>query len=151
MQMSKSSFLIAATIALSLCVSACTPVREQGTSYINDLVKALNAADAWVDLLDQGKIEASYSGTAPTLQQKATLAQWEKDLGVVHEKFGKVTSRKFQAVQAATILPPSNIPGKYFVVVYDARFTTGKKASQVVSMMWNAGKKAWLVAGYYVR
>lgn len=129
-------------VALVGIVSA-TAVAKQ-----DELVKALEVADNWLDLLDKKEYAKCLSMAAPIFQKSTTLKKWEAALKKVEDRFGTVINRRIVEVRAANKLPPNSPEGKYFVITYATVFKKGKYGERLTMMLEKDGN--WGVAGYYV-
>jgi hypothetical protein len=107
------------------------------------------AADAFVQLVDQGKLEEAWAQASPTFKSGVTREEWTKKVSGARTPLGAAGLRKVQSARFAETL--ANAPdGNYVVVTYGTEFDKKKDASEtVVTELDTDGK--WRVAGYWIR
>ena len=109
---------------------------------------AVAAAQAWVQLVDQGNYADSWDHAAPVFQGAVTAAQWAQQLHILREPFGKLLSRNLAAAKYYTQLP--GVPdGHYWIIQMQSSFANKQTCVETITMT-QVGKD-WKMAGYFVR
>ena len=138
---SRSRLALLALLALVLqppAIAAETPETE-----------ALEAAEAWLALVDSGDYDKSWDTAAAYCRGAITKEKWEQSLEGVRPPFGKVLSRKVKSKQYATLLPGAP-DGEYVVIQFETSFANKSDAVETVTPMRDEGGK-WRVSGYFIR
>ena len=116
------------------------------TAAIGD---ASAAADAWLEHVDAGDVEAGWRETSSLFRRLVDLPRWKESLGRVESLFGRPLSRSLGTTRYATSVPGAP-DGHYGLMEYDAEFERKQAAVEtVVAMLDEDG--AWRVGGYFVR
>jgi opacity protein-like surface antigen len=110
---------------------------------------AVDAADAWLKVVDAGEYAASWDEAAPFFKGAVGKADWEKALKGVRSPLGKLVARKV-ASRTYTEAVPGAPDGKYVVVQYETSFENKKHAIETVTPML-APDGRWRVSGYFIR
>ena len=109
---------------------------------------AVAAAQAWVQLIDQGNYADSWDHAAPVFQGAVTAAAWAQQLHILREPFGKLLSRNLASAKYYTQLP--GVPdGHYWIIQMQSSFTNKQSCVETITMT-QVGKD-WKMAGYFVR
>ena len=109
---------------------------------------ALEAAEAWLLLVDQGAYLQSYQ-TASSLFKRALMPEtWEQSMQGVRVPLGGVMSRVVKSATYSTALPGAP-DGEYVIIQYNTSFTNKKEAVETVTPMLDVDG-VWRVAGYYI-
>lgn len=111
--------------------------------------KAVNVANAWLALVDQGQYSKSWENAAAYFKAAVGKEQWQTSLTAARKPFGKVLSRKLRSTQYATTLPGAP-DGHYVVIQFQTSFERKSSAVETVTPMRDQDGK-WRVAGYYIR
>jgi len=110
---------------------------------------AKRQADAWLALLDSGRLEESWEAAAPVLQRSTPRAGWTESAAAIRASLGSPRLRKLISLMETRSVP-SAPPGRYVVVEYRSEFARRPVAFEsVTEMLCDDGK--WRVAGYAVR
>ncbi|HUM09401.1 MAG TPA: DUF4019 domain-containing protein [Myxococcaceae bacterium] len=109
----------------------------------------VQAAEAWLKLVDAGQYGASWDEAAPMFRERVSRAEWEKMAAAARRPLGKVLSRKLSAKQVAHTLPGAP-DGTYVVLVYETRFEHKEKGSENVTVMLDPQGR-FRAAGYFIR
>jgi hypothetical protein len=113
-----------------------------------DQAPAVAAAQAWVQLIDQGNYADSWDHGAPVFQAAVTAAQWAQQLHILREPLGKLLSRKLASAKYYTELP--GVPdGHYWIIQMQSSFTNKQSCVETITLT-QVGKD-WKAAGYFVR
>ena len=110
---------------------------------------AMDAANSWLALVDEGKYDQSWSESASFFRSKVTQEDWKKQIQAARAMVGKFGSRKTKGSQAFTSLPGAP-DGKYVVIQYDASFEKKKDAVETVTPTLDKDGK-WHVSGYFIK
>lgn len=133
-----------------LCVTAIGLLCSLGASAADTPEDdALKAAEAWLELVDQGKYDESWDSAARLFKGAMTKEDWGKSLTGVRFPLGRVESRKVTLKQYATVLPGAP-DGEYVVLQFESSFENKSKAVETVTPM-KEPDGAWRVSGYYIR
>ncbi|HET9511227.1 MAG TPA: DUF4019 domain-containing protein, partial [Sphingomonas sp.] len=103
----------------------------------------VRSAQAWLELLDQNRWDASYRGTGTAFQKLNTLKVWTDVSERVRKPLGAVVSR--------TLLSQENLPAPpdgYEVVKFKTRFANSGDVIETVSLQREGD--AWRVVGVTV-
>lgn len=111
--------------------------------------RAVEAAEAWLAIVDQGDYEKSWEEAAELLRNAVTKGQFGQSLGAARGPLGEVQSRKVNSTQYATELPGAP-DGEYVVIQFETSFAKKQNAVETVTPMLEADG-AWRVSGYYIR
>ncbi len=111
--------------------------------------EALQAAEQWLLLVDQGKYLESWETAAELFRNAVTKEQWQQTLTAVRKPLGPLVVRKLKSKQYATSLPGAP-DGQYVVIQYETSFGNKKSAIETVTPMLDTDGK-WRVSGYYIR
>jgi Protein of unknown function (DUF4019) len=111
--------------------------------------EASAAADAWLEQLDAGEVEASWEATSSLFRQVVDLAHWRESFEKVRSIFGRTLTRELSDVRYTTTVPGAP-DGDYVISEYAAELERKKEAVETVVAMREADG-GWRVGGYFVR
>ncbi len=111
--------------------------------------QAVESAEAWLELVDQGAYGASWSEAAEYFRFAITQENWERSAAAVRDPLGDVTSRELGSATFATTLPGAP-DGEYVVLLYNTVFVNKKIAVETVTPMLDTDGE-WRVSGYHVK
>ena len=133
-------------IALIWCLVAvfALPVRAAETSE----AAALQAAEAWLKLIDAAKYGASWDEASAMFRKAVSRSTWEKKAAAAREPLGKVVARKVASKQLTHELPGAP-DGTYVVLTFETKFEHKERGVETVTMMLDDGK--FRGAGYFIR
>ena len=134
-------------IALScglLAVAFPAPIRAAETSE----AAAVQAAEAWLKLIDTGQYGASWDGAASSFRKAVSRSTWEKKAAAAREPLGKVLERKV-ASQELTHELPGAPDGTYVVLIFDTRFEHKDRGHETVIMTLEDIR--FRAASYFIR
>ncbi|MEI6422932.1 MAG: DUF4019 domain-containing protein [Lentisphaerota bacterium] len=110
-------------------------------------MEALADADAWLKLLDEGKLTESYDAASGFLKGKVSNDKWKTDIAEAIKPYGKIAARRNLGCMFSTRLP--GMPdGDYVMLHFECVHSSGKTAVENVTMLLEDGK--WKAAGYYI-
>lgn len=139
-------FLLA-SILVGLCLVAMVPGRV--SADIASEKAAVDAAHAWLKLVDAGDYAASYKQASSFFKSSLGEADWVGMLGKSRKPLGKLLSRTVLGSKSMTSLP--GVPdGKYVVIQFNTTFEKKAKAVETVTSMLDKDGK-WRVGGYFIR
>ena len=127
-----------------LLAVAAAPARAAETSE----AAALQAAEAWLKLIDAGQYGASWDEASASFRKAVSRSVWEKKAAAAREPLGKVLSRKVASKQLTHELPGAP-DGTYVVLTFDTRFEHKERGVETVTMMLDDGR--FRGAGYFIR
>jgi hypothetical protein len=93
----------AISLTCVLLAVAAAPARAAETSE----AAALQAAEAWLKLIDTGQYGASWDEASASFRKAVSRSLWEKKAAAAREPLGKVLSRKVSSKQLTHELPRS--------------------------------------------
>jgi hypothetical protein len=110
---------------------------------------ALEAAEAWVKIVDSGDYEASWNHAAEFFKGAVTRMGWRKNMESVREPLGANISREVKSKRYRTSLPGAP-DGEYVVIQFKSSFANKKSAVETVTPMLDKDG-TWRVSGYYIK
>lgn len=135
---------LAALLATALLLAAALPALAGGGQ-----AQARQAAQAWLELLDQGRYGQAWDQASPLLQKNISRAEWESRLRRLAAKTGPAGQRKLLRSQAMTN-PPDAPPGDYVLLIYAPGFPNSPMILEQVALRRGSGGR-WRVAGYILK
>jgi hypothetical protein len=134
---------VLAVAALALASSTAWAQHEEQET------KAVEAAKAWLALVDAGKYAESWDAAGAMFRAAVAKDQWVKMLQASRTPLGKLVSRAVKTKQYATSLPGAP-DGQYVVVQFDTSFESKKNAVETVTPVLEKDG-AWRVVGYFIK
>ena len=110
---------------------------------------AIDAANAWLALVDAGKDADSWTSAASLFKKAVTKEQWTAQVQAARQPLGALVARKVSTHTAATSLPGAP-DGHYVVIQYESVFANKKSAVETVTPMLEPDG-TWHVSGYYIK
>lgn len=143
-------------IAAAVVTSAFHVGRKSGAEDANSRITTVDAsasmsqgaARQWLALLDKEEWEASWRAAAAIFKSQISAAQWATMIQPVRLPLGSVSSRRFQNVTRATILPGAPA-GNYEVIQFRTDFAHKLGAIETITLEHKA--EGWKVAGYFIK
>ena len=111
--------------------------------------QAIEAAEEWLALVDQGEYEASWEEAAALFKSVVTVDQWRQALNAARKPFGELKSRELKNAEYATSLPGAP-DGEYVVIQFDTSFSKKESAVETITPMKD-DDGVWRVSGYYIK
>ncbi len=136
-------YAVIGMIILGLCLSYNAMASEEKEN------KAVEAAEKWLTLIDEGKYGESWETAAVYFKNAITKGEWEQTLTTVREPLGKLISRELKSKTCKTSLPGAP-DGEYVVIQFETSFDNKKSAIETVTSMLDRDGK-WRVSGYYIK
>ena len=113
------------------------------------IAAAAPVAQAWITLVDEGKIAESWEQSSKLFQTGIAKDKWGAVLKSAREPLGKLQSRKLISATYMTSVPGAP-DGQYLVVQFEAVFENKRQAVETVTPMKGKDGK-WRVSGYYIK
>jgi hypothetical protein len=111
--------------------------------------KAVESAEAWLKLVDEGKYGDAWDSAAEYLKIAVSREDFAKSLAAARKPLGSVKSRELKSKQYATSLPGAP-DGEYVVIQFKTAFENKKSAVETITPMLDKDKK-WRVSGYFIK
>ncbi|MEO5735257.1 MAG: DUF4019 domain-containing protein [Rubrivivax sp.] len=110
---------------------------------------ARRAVDGWLQKLDAGRYEATWTDAAAMFQKGVPADTWQKAIREVREPLGPLQQRSETSAQATKLLP--GVPdGNYLVLTYRSSFANKAFATETVAAVQETDG-SWKVAGYFLK
>ena len=132
--------------AVSLLATAQSSDSIRGDEAINE---ALQAAQAWLALIDNQQYAQSWDETADFFKSKVSKEKWLTVLNASQQKLGKVLSRSVFTRQYRTTMPGAPA-GEYVIIEYRMSFEKDNSAVEKISMVLDSDN-TWRVVGYLIK
>jgi len=142
--MKRSQCLSAVTCVFFVLLSCATVLASEKAEK-----RALDASQAWLILVDNGKYAESWETSAHFFKNAIAKEQWNQSLNAVRKPLGNVMKRTVKSKQFATSLPGAP-DGEYVVIQYETSFTNKKSSIETITPMLDRDGK-WRVSGYYIK
>lgn len=110
---------------------------------------AVNASNAWLKLVDEGKYSKSWDEAAQYFKNAVSREQWKTSLESVRTPLGMALSRNLKSKNYTKTLPGAP-DGEYVVIQYETSFQNKQHAIETVTPMMDKDGK-WRVSGYYIK
>lgn len=110
---------------------------------------ALEAASAWLALIDVGEYAESWEQAASLFRSSMSRDRWVDAVRAARAPLGKVRSRSLLGAVCETGLPGAP-DGSYVVIRYRAAFERKENAVETVTPMLEQDGM-WRVSGYFIR
>ena len=114
-----------------------------------NVTDAREAAEAWLELMDNGDYTAGWEKASALFKNAITAADLDKQLAAVRKPLGDVVSRIAASAQYTTSLPGAP-DGEYVVLLFDTSFSRKKTSVETVTPM-KGEDGCWRVSGYFIR
>lgn len=140
------SRFIGGAVAAVVFLLASSPVWAQGTGEKE--AKAIEAAKAWLQLVDKGKFGESWDAAAFFFKSQVARDKWDARLANSRVPLGRVLSRTLSNQMYTTQL--ENAPkAEYVIVRFDTAYDGGKKVETVIPVLEKDG--VWRVCGFSIK
>lgn len=111
--------------------------------------EAQEAAEAWLELVDNELYEESWAQASELFKGAITAEGWRQAVSGARKPLGALVSRKLKSRTYTKQLPGAP-DGEYVVIQYDAVFENKASAVETVTPMLDPDG-VWRVSGYYIR
>lgn len=137
--------LLLVSVAIPQAPAPAPPVAPNAP-HAAEISAARQAAEAWIQLLDQGKFDQAYQQLGPEAK-KISQEQWREQLAATRRKYGKLDSRIFQDTDYTTTLRGAPA-GQYVILDYLCTFVSHRSSPETVVMAKTG--TGWKVDGFSV-
>ncbi|MBU0677592.1 MAG: DUF4019 domain-containing protein [Verrucomicrobia bacterium] len=110
---------------------------------------AIDAAQKWLALIDDGQFEKSWELSASYFKANVTLEQWIAAMKGVRVPLGAKLSRKVLTTKYMTEMP-GGPDGEYVVIQFESSFQNKANAIETITPMLDKDGR-WRASGYYIR
>jgi len=110
---------------------------------------SLQAADAWLQLVDSGWYAKSWEEAAEYFKNAVPQDDWQRSMEVFRKPLGKLVSRKLKLTRYTTSAPGAP-DGEYVIIQYNTSFENKQSATETVTPMLDRDGK-WRVSGYFIK
>lgn len=110
---------------------------------------ALEVAEAWLDLVDQGEYDRSWEAAAAYFRQEVERDQWEQTLSGVRRPLGEIVSRQLLEAKYRSRLAGAPM-GEYVVIRFKTSFSNKADSVETITPMLDPDGR-WRVSGYYIK
>jgi len=110
---------------------------------------AQKSAEAWLDLVDEGRYDESWEEAAALVQAAVTKDDWGRSIASARRPLGKLVARTLKSRTYTETLPGAP-DGQYVVIQYDTTFENKKSAVETITPVMDSGGR-WRVSGYYIK
>jgi hypothetical protein len=141
--MRKSGRFVAAAVIVATLMSGVAWAQHEKQEKA-----ALEAAKAWLALVDAGKYAESWDAASSLFRGAVTKEQWIKALEGYRKPLGKLKSRTFAASKYMTSVPGAP-DGEYVAIEYRTVFEHKADGAETVTPMLDKDG-TWRVSGYYM-
>ncbi len=143
MKPSKSRLVI--TVALILVVCGCVGLKAD-----DERVQAgVEAAEAWLQLVDQGGYDKSWEETAAYFRAAVGREQWQQTMTAARQPLGEVESRELLEAKYRSQLAGAP-DGDYVVIRFKTSFSNKAESVETITPMLDPDGR-WRVSGYYIK
>jgi hypothetical protein len=137
-------------VAMTFCVAVWLLCVPPGVfSGPAEEAAGVDAALAWLALVDAGQYAQSWDKAASLFRSAVTKDQWVSSLKGVRQPLGGAISRTAAAKQYTRSVPGAP-DGEYVVIQFNTSFANKKSAVETVTPMRDKDG-TWRVSGYYIR
>ncbi len=135
-----------------VCLSLVTMVAFLGcNSKSNPQAEAaaIDAAKAWLSLVDGEKYAESWDASAQYFKGAVKKEQWLQAMQSGRKPFGKNIARELKSKSYRTALPGAP-DGEYVIIQFNASFENKKVALETITPLLDKDGQ-WRVSGYYMK
>ncbi|HBC86111.1 MAG TPA: hypothetical protein DCZ94_04065 [Lentisphaeria bacterium] len=111
--------------------------------------KAVEAAKAWLTLVDSEKYNESWDAAAEYFRNAVKKDKWQEMVSPIRKPLGKLVSREIDTKTYATELPGAP-DGEYYILQFKSSFENKKSAVETVTVMLEKDG-SWKAAGYFIK
>jgi hypothetical protein len=135
--------------AVSVLLTCTQEDKQDITNHTADEQAAVQSAEKWLALVDEGKYGDSWDEAADVFKNAVTKDEWEEMLDKTRPPFGKVLERNVKTKAYKTSVP--GVPdGEYVVIQFQTKYE--HKANTIETVTPSKEKESnWRVAGYYIK
>ncbi|MBT4019023.1 MAG: DUF4019 domain-containing protein [Alphaproteobacteria bacterium] len=111
--------------------------------------KAVNAAQTWLNPVDQGNYSQSWQQSADFFKTLVSKDKWVNALQRVRTPLGQIKSRVLMSADYKTEVPGAP-DGHYVIIKFATSFENKQNSTETVTPVLDKDGK-WRVAGYFIR
>ncbi len=137
------------TVAMVVAIVSCAGCAQKQETNPEAEKAAVEAAGAWLGLLDSGKYSECWEEAAEYVKALANKENWQKTFQGVRQPLGKLLSRELDSKRYTTSAPGAP-DGQYVIIQYKTSFENKASAIETVTPMLDKDGK-WRVSGYYIK
>ena len=130
-------------IGVGLLVGAAAPHR---VFAVTDEAEAIEAAQSFLALLDNGQSEAAFDATSEIHRSLHVREEWVKLNGYQRGYYGPLVHRTIEKVATKSSFP-KHPDGDFFVIVFESTFLNKERTREIVAVMLEADG-FWRVTDY---
>ena len=137
-------------IITSLLFLSCNQTDNQyNLTHEDDEQAAIQIAEKWLSLIDEGKYEESWDESASMFKNAVTKEQWVENMTINRPPFGKVLERVIKEKSYET-----NIVGKpdreHVIIQFQTKFEHKAHGIETITPTKDSDG-VWRVWGYYIK
>lgn len=136
-------------VAMVVAIVSCAGCAQKQETNPEAKKAAVEAAGAWLELVDSGKYSESWEEFAEYVKALVNRDNWQKTFQGVRQPLGKMVSRELKSTRYTTSAPGAP-DGQYVIIQYKTSFENKKSAIETVTPMLDKDGK-WKVSGYYIK
>ena len=136
-------YAVTGMVILGLCFSS------RSMASAEKVEQALEAAKAWLALVDEGKYRESWETAAGYFKSSLSKERWEQILTTVRKPMGSLVSREISSKNYMKSLPGAP-EGEYVVFQFRTSFENKPSGIETVTPMLERDG-SWRVSGYYIK
>jgi Protein of unknown function (DUF4019) len=130
-------------IGVGLLVGAAAPHR---VFAVTDEAQAIEAAQSFLVLLDNGQTEAAFDATSEIHRSLHIREEWVKLNCYQRGYYGPLVHRTIEKVAPKSSFP-KHPDGDFFVIVFESTFLNKERTREIVAVMLEA-EEFWRVTDY---
>ena len=138
--------LLVGTVVLVGCSRVSSPKAESNPAAE---AAAVEAAVAWLSMVDSGKYAESWDNAAQYFRDAVPRDQWVQTMQATRKPLGAMVSRELRSKSYKTSVPGAP-DGEYVVVQMTASFENKKSAVETITPMLDKDG-SWRVSGYFIK
>ena len=122
---------------------------EEGQTHADDVQAAVQIAEMWLALIDEGKYEESWDESSSMFKNSVPKEQWVVTMGTNRPLFGKVLERNVKTKSYETNI--SGMPDKEHVVIqFQTKFEYKAIGIETITPAKDSDG-VWRVWGYFIK
>ena len=111
---------------------------------------AIQAAEEFLELLDDGQYEQSWRESALLFQALKTEREWVEKAGRQRPLFGPTLQRTLKSAEYRSSMV--GLPdGDYAVIVFETRFERKREGLETTTLIFDDDEGSWRVTGCFIR
>ncbi|WP_394203696.1 DUF4019 domain-containing protein [Shewanella waksmanii] len=112
-----------------------------------DQSSSMQSATQWLNLVDNGKYDASWQHADTLFQSQLSMSKWNDALKGSRTPLGQVVERTIISRNAFQSLP--GVPdGEYLILQFSTQFAHKQSAVETLTLSKDSGQ--WLPVGYFI-